>query len=168
MRTIIAILFLTLIGSEAPSTSAQDPQPVVHGQSEFGTNSGLDRAVPIPKKALDLVRSTLNRSPDQLPDRFVEASQIHLDGPGELDLIVLCYVSSHGARFLILKPSSVGYSPILDSGGDYLKVLRTRSNSYRDIYVEGYTQGGKFTTKAIYRFNGQQYVKASEKTERTK
>jgi hypothetical protein len=159
---------LTVVCLQTQHISAQTQQKVAREQSEFGADSNLDRAVPVPKTAVDLIRSAMQRSTDELPDKLFEASEIHLGSPDEVDLIVLVYVSSHGARFFMLRPTPDSYGIILDSGGDSLKVLRTRSKGYRDILIRGLSQAGRFTTNALYRFNGQQYVEISEKTRPTK
>lgn len=166
--TLTTIIFcLTVIGLQAPNASPQARQEAADEQSAFGSDSELDRAVPIPRTAMDIVRSVLHRSADELPDKLFEASEIHLDGPSEVDLVVLVHVASHGAHFLMLRPTSDGYSVILNSGGDSLKVLRSKSNGYRSIAIQGFSQAGKVTTNALFRFNGQQYIEASEKTRPT-
>jgi len=167
-ETLTKIIFcLIVIGLQAPNASPQARQKAAQEQSVFGSDSELDRAVPVPRTAVDLVRSAMQRSADQLPDKFFEASQIHLNGPAEVDLIVLVHVGSHAARFFMLRPTSDGYRIILNSGGDSLEVLRTKSKGYRNIVIQGLSQAGTFTTNAWYRFDGQQYVEVNEKTRRT-
>ncbi len=152
---------------EAPHALPQVRQKTLDEQSDFGSDSSLDRPVPTPKSAIDAIRSQLQSSAEELPDKFFETSEIHLDGPAEVDLVILMPAGSHAAHFFLLRPTSSGYSIILDSGGDSLSVLRTRTRGYRNIVVEGFSQAGRLTTTASYRFNGRKYIQISEKTKRT-
>ncbi len=161
-----AIPFLISIGLQVPKALPQAQQKTVQEQSDFGSDSDLDRKVPTPRSAMEAIRTESHSNADELSDDMFETSEIHLNGPAEVDLIVLIHVGSHAARFILLRPTSSGYSIVLDSGGDSLAVLRTRSNGYRNVAVGGITQAGRFTTVASYKFDGRRYIRASEKTKR--
>jgi hypothetical protein len=165
--TLTRVVFcLMAMGWQAPDASPQARQKAAEEQSDFGSDSDLDRPVPAPKAAMGLIRSELQRTAEELPDKFFEASEIHLDGPNEVDLVILIPAGSHAAHFFMLRPTSGGYKIVLDSGGDSLTVLKTRSSGYRNIAVESITQAGRFTTTVSFRFNGGKYIQVSEKTRR--
>ena len=131
-------------------------------QNAFGSDSDLDHPTPIPDAAVKALREALSQ--DELPDHL-RASEIHLDGPSEIDLVVPVLAGGHAAVFYLLKPTSNGYQLIFDSGGDSMSVLPTRSNGYRDLQVVGITMAGAEITTVVYRFDGHKYVKAKETTE---
>ena len=160
-----AVIFLALFFYYTASAHSQTQRKPVPEQTDFGADSDLDRPIPVPEAALKTLRSALQATPDELPAEQLRASEIHLDGSTEVDLVVPVLAGGHAASFYILRPTSDGYQLIFDSGGDSMTVLRTRSHGYRDLQVEGITMAGKNVTTVIYRFDGHKYVKAREKTE---
>jgi len=50
-------------------------------QTDFGSDSDLDRPIPVPQAALDALRSALKAKPDKLLGDKLKASEIHLAGP---------------------------------------------------------------------------------------
>ena len=160
-----AFVFLTLVfiyPTRATSRTQRKPAPE---QTDFGADSDLDRPIPVPDAAVKAVRNALRAPPDELPAEELRASEIHLDGPTEGDLVVPVVGVGHAAFFYMLRPTADGYQLIFDSGGDSMTVLRTRSHGYRDLQVEGITMAAKNATTVVYRFDGHKYVKAWEKTE---
>ena len=134
-------------------------------QTEFGADSDLDRPIPVPAAALKALRNTLQATSDELPAEGLRASEVHLGGPTEVDIVVPVLAGGHAAFFYILRPVSDGYRLIFDSGGDSMTVLGTRSHGYRDLQIVGITMAGAARTTTIYRFDGRRYVNASEKTQ---
>src|SRR5262249_49548634 len=121
------------------SISAQVHQETSREQADFGSDSELDRPIHVPPAALVALRSALKATPDELPGDELKASKIHLAGPAEADLIVPS-VAAHAAFFYILRPTASGYEFILDSGGDSMTILRTKSRRYRDLLTLNYTK----------------------------
>ncbi len=161
-----AVISVRLIANPISTISnAQVHQKNPREQTDFGSDSDLDRPVPVPPTALDALRSAL-KTPE-LPGDELKASEIHLAGPTETDLIVPRLAGSHAALFYILRPTSNGYQLIFDSGGDGMTVLRSRSHGYRDLKVSVFTQAGRSQDTVIYKFNGRRYAKFIEKTEHT-
>jgi hypothetical protein len=160
-----AVAFLALSSCYTATTHSQTQRKPVHEQTDFGADSELERPIPVPEAALKALRKALQATPDELPAQQLKASEIHLGGSTETDLIVPVIGGGHAAFFYILRPTSDGYQLIFDSGGDGMTVLRTRSHGYRDLQVEGVTMAGKNVTTDIYQFDGHKYVKTSEKTE---
>jgi hypothetical protein len=161
-----AVVFLALVFFYPATTDSRTQRKLTPEQTDFGADSGLERPIPVPEAALKALRNArLQATPDELSSEQLQASEIHLDGLSEVDLVVPVLGGGHAAFFYILRPTSDGYQLIFDSGGDSMTVLRTRSHGYRDLQVEGITMAGKSVTMVIYRFDGHKYVKASEKTE---
>ena len=59
--------------------------------------------------ALNALRSALKATPEELPGDELKASEIHLAGTAETDLIVPRLAGSHAAFFYILRPAASGY-----------------------------------------------------------
>jgi hypothetical protein len=109
--------------------------------------------------------------PEQLPAEWFVASEIHLGGPNEIDLIVLprlapskppteksdnaCLVGANIDPFWILRKTSQGYDLILSMSAHDLATLTTRSNGHRDIRVFSMTAIN--ITTADFKFDGKRY-----------
>lgn len=159
------VVFLALVLFYRAPVHSQIQHKRVPEQTDFGSDSELDRPISIPEAALKALRSALHARPDELPDEHLRASEIHLAGPTEIDLVAPMRGGGHAAFFYILRPTLSGYKLIFDSGGDSMTVLRSRSHGYRDLQVVGITMAGKNAATVVYRFDGQKYVEAWEKTE---
>ena len=114
-------------------------------------------------------------TPAQAPASWFLASAVHLNGPDEVDLIVLpnvaniaaptnpggCLLPAHGGPFWVLGPgvASGRYRLLLATYGLRLEVLNSRTNRYGDIRV------GAGTTTLLYKFTVNQYQLAEKKTQ---
>jgi len=108
-----------------------------------------------------------NLSPSQLPSSWFVGSQIHLDGPDEIDLIVLpnltantCFVGPYTAKFWVLRMTGKGYELALSVHTHGLEVLKSSWKGYRDIETTVSTLNG--TTTTLFRFDGKQYASQSQ------
>ena len=161
------VVFLALVFFCPSPVDSQIQRKRVAEQTEFGADADLDQPIPVPEAALKALRNVLKATSDELPAERLQASEVHLDGPTEVDLVVPVLAGSHAAFFYILRPASDGYELIFDSGGDSMTVLRTRSHGYRDLRVVGITMAGAAQTRVVYRFDGRKYVKANERSGRS-
>lgn len=101
------------------------------------------------------------------------ASEIHLHGPNEADLIVLplaqdspymCFHSAEGVgRFWIFRQVGRRYELVLKTAGLGLTLLESRHNGYRDIQSGG--QVGASVTRSSFRFESGRYHEYQRKTE---
>jgi hypothetical protein len=115
------------------------------------------------------------KSADQAFAWFV-ASEIHLGGRDEADFVVLpnlllkaeqpggvpdnaCFLGANTALFWALRRTQQGYSLVFSGGGHDLSVLRHRTNGFRDIKTSVLLEAGRIISEAVYRFDGQRYVK---------
>jgi hypothetical protein len=163
-KTFIVSVGLAIAAPNGGGGIPQTRQKQLPEQSIFGSDSALERPVPIPKAAQSTLQRALQAKPDELTEDSLQVSKIHLDGPAEIDLIVVGQGAGHAAPFYVLRPTTGGYRLILNSGGDSLTVLRSRSRGFRDIQVEGFAAAGEATTKITFRFDGREYKKAIERT----
>jgi hypothetical protein len=161
-------------------------------QSEFGIEleaMPIKRPVTLPQVALDAlskderVASCLQNeglSAKELPANWFVASEIHLDGPNETDLVVLpgdrlpdtpageispnaCFLGANTGQMWVLRETLHGFNLVLSQIGLGLTVLATRSNGLRDIQV-GAAVGG-YDDSIDYKFDGQSYKIAARTSE---
>ncbi|MGO9865181.1 MAG: hypothetical protein ACLPLR_16360 [Terriglobales bacterium] len=187
-KSSVVVLFslLALTLSAQPQIARQGSQ---QEQSSFGTEELPDvprvkRPLPVPDAALqilrtdDEVKSCLEHNqlaPGQDLASWFTASEIHLDGPDEADLVVLpsfrgkegmCFQSATGiGLFWIFRKNGKQYHLLLKTWGGGLEILRNRSNDYRDIQTGSLGQAGRYLTTVTFRFDGKRYQKYQERTE---
>ena len=145
-------------------------------QTEFQTapDQKITRPAHLPRGVLQLLAKD-NEVSDCLADNpipksgslaaWFAASEVHLGGPGEEDLVVLpiadgdrflCFHSVEGIGFFwVFRKAGKNYQLVLKTGGLGLSVLRTRHNGYRDIESDG--QAGVYYTRNIYHFQNGSY-----------
>ena len=182
-RTIPLVMIGALLpGHGANQNQAKSP---VQEQSGFSYELEIDpiqKPVALSEVALqvlakdELIRSCLDRrnlAPEKLPANWFVASQIHLDGPKEIDLIVLpsgrlpdtprgeisanaCLVGANTGGFWVLHGTSTGYQLVLSQKAHSLDVLKTRSNGLRDFQL--YTISLSENTIQDFKFDGRKYV----------
>jgi|SRR5208283_976001 len=153
-------------------------------QSDFGIELEavpIQRPVTLRRAALDAlskdagVASCLENeglSPNELPANWFVASEIHLDGANESDLVVLpagrlpdtpkgeispnvCFLGANTAQMWVLRNTQRGFKLVLSQIGLGLSVLTTRTNGLRDIEV-GAAVGG-YDHSIDYKFDGGSY-----------
>jgi hypothetical protein len=160
-------------------------------QSEFGIDDAVPivRPVTLSRAALDAlsrderVASCLegeSLSIKELPANWFVASEIHLDGPNETDLVVLpggrlpdkpageispnaCLVGANTAQMWVLRQTQHGFKLVLSQIALGMTVLTTRTNGLRDVQV-GAAVGG-YADSIDYKFDGQSYRIAGRTSE---
>jgi len=150
-------------------------------QTSFGTEvipgeQRVKRPVPVPDMVLQILRtddgvkSCLESNPlsagQELGTWFI-VSEIHLDGPAEVDLVVVpsmrgeeapCFLTPAGiGQFWMFLRTGRGYQLALKAFGNGLSVLKTRNNGYRDLQTVTLGQAGKYETTITFRFDRGQY-----------
>ena len=91
------------------------------------------------------------------------ATKINLNGDKQSDLIVqaqtICFMGAHNTKFWIFtdvgQRLSPGYELVFDMSADFLAVLKTATNGYRDIETGSHTAVEIYTTN--WKFDGQKY-----------
>jgi hypothetical protein len=106
-------------------------------------------------------------SPAELPPSWFLASEVHLNGPKEKDVLVIGQGPIQGANitaFWVLRPGPDGFELILNTYAHDLIVKDTRSRGYRDIQVMRATAVQVSTT--LYKFDGGSYKVSTESSSR--
>jgi hypothetical protein len=185
----LAMLLTNVTGGSSVGQHTADDQELEQTIFDAEPNQGemlVKRSVEIPDSGLQVLRDTLTggtfnclkargTTPAQAPASWFLASAVHLNGPNEVDLIVLpnvpniakptnpggCLLPAHGGPFWVLGPgiASGRYGLLLETYGLRLEVFSSRTNRYKDIQI------GSGRTAALYKFAVQQYQLAEKKTE---
>jgi len=183
------LLAVTMYG--ATGHTQQGEKPLQREQSSFSMEQEIvpiEKPVTLPGGALQALEKdtdvsscmeNANVSSGQLPSSWFVGSQIHLEGPGEMDLIVLprnlgatqsmhpapnaCFFGPYTAKFWVLRMTREGYELALSVHTHGLGVLKTRWKGYRDIETAISSLNGSTTT--LYRFDGQHYKSYSARSE---
>jgi len=161
-------------------------------QSEFGIEleaEPVQRPAELPRAALDALSKDdrvagcledTGLSAKQLPSNWFVASEIHLDGPNEVDLVVLpgeripdtppgevsqnaCLAGANTAQMWVLRKTQTGFQIVLSQIGLGLNVLSTKTRDFRDISV-GAMVGG-YGSEIEYKFDGKSYQIARRRSE---
>lgn len=106
---------------------------------------------------LDVLNSQ-NLQPNQLPASWFTASEVHLDGAQEGDLIVVGKSLLQGANvtaFWVFTRTPSGPNLVLTVPAHDLAIETNRTKGYRDIKVMMATAGQ--VSAAIFRYDGQKY-----------
>jgi hypothetical protein len=172
-RSLATIVTILTIGSARPAQNSEKiPMPE---QTLFGAeDNAMEKPVNLPKTVLqilakdDLVIQYLKaeeKSPDELTTESFLASEIHLDGPNEIDLIATGIGRLRGnvATFWVFQPSPHGYKVTLRTVAQGLRVLDTRSKGYRDIQTGSPIAGSAHV--AVYCFDRTRYRLCKTKSE---
>jgi len=153
-------------------------------QSDFGIElevAPIQRPVTLQRAALDAlskddtVASCLENeglSPKELPANWFVASEIHLDGANESDLVVLpggrvpdtpegeispnvCFLGANTGQMWVLRKTQSGFQLVLSQIGLGISMLTTRTNGFRDIEI-GAVVGG-YEDSIDYKYDGESY-----------
>jgi len=170
---LIVVLLFGLTAMKAQIIGNATPKE----QSDFGAeDQNWKHPVPIPEGILEILRKAPGEVlgklrqgniglPEDITSDSLLASEIHLDGLQERDLIVMGVGKlglPHAALFWVFRQTRTGYEAVLSTGGDSLTVLNTKKNGYRRIRVSNNT--ASTTTGAIYVFDGRQYKLTGQHT----
>ncbi len=176
---ITKLLPLLILAFGVKGAGSQDvPSPSAE-QSQYSMETDvvpIQHPVDVPESVVQLLRTdrlisncarAAKMSPDQVPALWFVASEIHLDGPHERDLLVqgrdlhaspspnACLMGANIKPFWVFRKTQNDYSLVLSIGAHDLRVLRTRSKGFRDIEVSAMTAVTGYS--ATYRFDGDKY-----------
>jgi hypothetical protein len=139
-------------------------QPLAREQTRFtAEDESVERPVAVPETVVEILRQTVRRFPDETPPGLLLASEIHLDGPNETDLIVIGVGvglrEAHSVPFWVFRKTSSGYTLVLSTGGDGLRVTSSRWKSFRNIEAYNISMATAKLYRTTYRFDGKSYQK---------
>jgi hypothetical protein len=156
----------------------------------FGDSTPVRHPVKLPRNALNAlgkderVASCLEESglsPQDLPANWFVASEVHLDGPGESDFVVLpglldapngeisqnvCLFGANTAQMWVLRKVQNQYLLVLSEIALDLEILHTRTNGLLDIQV-GAVVGVAYADSITYKFDGSTYRIAARNSRMT-
>jgi hypothetical protein len=187
----LVVLFMGCVEAQTPKKENQAEQTNFSADQPPGPEF-IRKPVEVPAAALQVLRDTLARgplnclkhngiTPDDVPATWFVASEIHLDGPEEVDLIVQpnlpkimtnelphheaagCLLGANIGPFWVLRNTSGRYGLLLETYALGLEVLDSRTNFYRDIQTAAATAVA--ATTVVYKMAVAQYQIAEKKTE---
>lgn len=183
---MLAMVLESSISAQALQRDQQREQTTFGVEWEKGD---IRKPVEVPDAALQVLRDTLSRgplncikgkgtTPEQVPASWFVASEIHLDGPDEVDLIVVpngprmrelppaasCLLGANVGPFWVLRKNKSGrYGLLLETYALGLEVLDSRANFYRNIQTVSSTAVTR--TTLLFKMDVAQYQLAEKKTE---
>lgn len=174
-RVGCVVVVVGLLATAAKSNQARKNVP--QEQTNFGLEENVTRPVSIPQGVLSIlvddseVRTSGCVASDQTADKisasWFEASQIHLDGPKEVDLLVKakdgCLFGANIGPFWVFRKTQRAYELLLAVSALDVELLPRTTNGHKDISA-GAVAGGKYVS-AFYQFDGHRYVEAGSKVE---
>jgi hypothetical protein len=168
------ILLLVIASLMCPFTYGQRRRTrQAKEQTSFGSETPITRPVKLPKDVLEQLsefddgrlkqcqKSEFGRESD-ITKHFA-ASAVNINNDGQQDLIVqaqtLCFMGAHNTTFWVFAKVEQrlfpGYDLIFAERADFLGVLKTSTNGYRDIETASHTALELYTT--TWKFDGQKY-----------
>jgi hypothetical protein len=159
-------LTLAIVAVGALPARSQDAQPISE-QTIFRESERLTRPAPLTPDVLKLLLATkqakrvldsMSDSQRENPARLFQASEIHLNSPDEIDLIVIGnspMMNADSAMFWVVRSPRKHAAVILACGQDNLEVMRSKTNSYKDIMA--YWSSPQETIITTYHYDGNAY-----------
>ncbi|MEJ7577578.1 MAG: hypothetical protein WKF74_11300 [Pyrinomonadaceae bacterium] len=169
---IVILLVISLSCSLIASGQRRRTQQTKE-QISFGSETLIKRRVRIPQNVLnqlsDFEDGYLKRcqqdeySRQQNIANHFAASALNINSDGQGDLIVQaqtqCFMGAHNTTFWIFAKVAQrlypGYDMIFAKRADFLGILKSSTNGYRDIETASHTTLETYTT--IWKFDGQNY-----------
>jgi hypothetical protein len=147
---------------------AQIPRHPSQEQLRFSAeDESVRRPVVVPEGALAIVKKDpyviefldgRDTSAAEPREPWLVASEVHLAGPDERDIVVVATGRLRGANvttFWVLRPTGHGFELLLTAPAHDLIVRNSRSQGYRDIQI--LATPGIRVSAVSFRFDGNQY-----------
>ena len=177
---IVSVLFAASVHGQSkktrPAGKSANQTTALKEQTSFSSEGKILSSVELP---LDILRQLAEYDGGELAkcqqDEFTRqsnaakhfaASKVNLDGDRQLDLIVQaqtpCFMGAHNTTFWIFtkrdKNAVPNYQLTFDIAVDFLKILKTSVNGYRDIETASHTAVELSTI--IWKFDGRKYQRS--------
>jgi hypothetical protein len=163
-----SLAFFTPLLLIAFAAATEQAKPSLAEQAHFSADDeSVQRPGSVPEGVLQILRrdrDVLNvlkcehLPAEQLPASWFRASETHLDGPNETDMIVIAagpLIGANVTTFWVFRPTAQGYELVLLVATHDLSIKKHRSHGYRDILARRQT-AIEFVS-ILYRFDGKQY-----------
>jgi hypothetical protein len=167
---VVLILSVVAVGS---SVAQGKKAHAAHEQTKFVEGDRPQHAVQLSAEVLNILLETkevkqeltfVSDSERKNAAQLFQASEVHLNGPDEVDLIVIGIPPMAGADsgwFWIVRSANKNPQMVLFAGGNTLELMDSKTLGYRDI--RGVSSTASETRDAIYHFDGDQYKLWKEK-----
>jgi hypothetical protein len=164
MRFTLIIFAFILICSVNAHTK---PKTVPGEQTKFNLEERVHRPAAIPEDVLKILRENSDFSTcdveagsrDNVPATWYEASQIHLDGPGETDLVVkaknACMMGPNLGPYWVFRKTVYGHILVLSTDAVGVQILKTETNGLRNIRTGAFVS--LKPSYVLYKFDGRAY-----------
>ncbi len=165
---LLMLVAVVIITSSAPIEAQRPEKTSLKEQSLFGADDQtVDRPVKVPDGALEILRKdeqvlryldAEQKSAHELTAEAFLASEVHLDGPDETDLVVMGEDRLRGANvvtFWVFRKVPEGYRLVLKSTATGLRVEHARWKGLRNISTGSPIAGS--SVEVFYRFDGKKY-----------
>jgi hypothetical protein len=185
LSLIAVFLFLGLpLPMESQNSVPPDQEQSSFGGEEVPGVPFIKRPVSVPDSVLQILKAdkiVKSCSGDNVPNpeapfgSWFVASEVHLDGPKQRDLIVLPspgahqpnYVCFHSVGsfgwFWVFRQTDERYQLVLKTMSFGIGVAKTRHLGYRDIRTVSPSAAGKFITTVTFGFDGKSYQEYGRK-----
>jgi hypothetical protein len=168
MKSMLAVAVFTAAVACLTSLCPGQDRHSSGEQRSFGAeDQGFRRPLSVPLTILDILTTQdevkvaldiKNVPSRELPPSWFLASEVHLAGPNERDIVVMGRCPVCGASvvpFWVFRPHKHGYQLIMAGGGLGLDITHHRTNGYLDIQT-GLVAQQKLST-SVWRFDGTEY-----------
>jgi len=172
-KALLYLLIAQAVGCTAHPQNARNSE-----QRHFSMEQEIvpvRRPVNVPPEVLEILRrdelatrsGDARRPPSEIPATWFVGSEIHLNGPNEIDLVVLPRLletvpaenahlfGANVARFWVFRKTPTGYNLVFAESVHDLEVLLSRTKGYRDLRTTSATAVS--VTILLFRFNGVKY-----------
>jgi len=137
-------------------------------QAVFREDEPFQRTVPLPPNVLQVLLQTKeikealaseNGQQKDNPAHLFRAGEVHLSASDDVDLVVVGTSPLSGADnswFWVVSSARLAPRVVLWASGNYLKVMGSRTNGYRNI--RSFWASASTTKTSEYHFNGKEYT----------
>lgn len=170
---ILAIFALLETSVQAQTNKSKSAATRTKEQTSFSSEGKISKPVKLPSEVLEQLaqydegqltkcqQDEFTRRPS-VAEHFA-AAPINLDGDQRADLIVQaqtpCFMGAHNTTFWMFTDSgakpNVNYKMTFDITADFLTILKTSSNGFRDIETSSHTAVELYTIR--WKFDGKKY-----------
>ena len=161
--------FITIVGvTLAPVFTSAQLLHHIHEQLNFSAeDDSVHRPIDLPIGVMEILRrddyvldilKDERLSTEKLPTSWFWASQVHLSGTEEEDVVVVGRCPICGANvsvFWIFRPTLNGFDKVLFTGALNLEIKKHRSRGYKEIETSSVTMQKVWTE--LWRFDGKHY-----------
>lgn len=173
----IAVVVTTLLMCSAATAQRKRRTRPLREQTSFGSETPTERPVKLPKDVISQLsnfdKEEIERCRNNYKDagkgnndisKFFAATALNINDDGEKDLVVqatqpFCFMGAHNTSFwvftVIEQRLYPGYDMVFAQRADFLSVLKTSTNGYRDISTAWHTALELYET--VWKFDGQKY-----------